>query len=80
MKFDGKNLKDGSKTVANVKNDRIYEGHSTSKTLANVKGDRIYEGHSTSKTLGKMKDVDKAISGGGSGGTTKAALWVAVVR
>jgi len=62
MKFDGKNLKDGSKTVANVRGDKIHEG--------------LYN----TKKLGTMKDVDKAISGGGSGGTIKAALWVAVVR
>ena len=96
MKFDGKNLKDGSRTIANVRGDRIYEGSSTSKTLVNIRGDRIYEGSSTSKclanvrsgklyegsstsrTLTTMKDIDKAIDG--TGGTTKAALWIAKVR
>ena len=49
MKFDGKSLKDGSKTIANVRGDKIYEGSSNSKCLVNVRGDKIYEGSSNSK-------------------------------
>ena len=78
MKFDGKNLKDGSRTIANVRGDRIYEGSSTSKCLANVRSGKLYEGSTTSRTLTTMKDIDKAIDG--TGGTTKAALWIAKVR
>jgi hypothetical protein len=96
MKFDGKSLKDGSKTIANVRGDKIYEGSSNSKCLVNVRGDKIYEGSSNSnclanvrsgklyegsgnsRTLTTMKDIDKAIDG--TGGTTKAALWIAKVR
>ena len=96
MKFDGKNLKDGSRTIANVRGDKIYEGSGNSKTLVNIRGDKIYEGSGNSKclanvrsgklydgsgnsrTLTTMKDIDKAIDG--TGGTTKAALWIAKVR
>ena len=96
MKFDGKNLKDGSRTIANVRGDKIYEGIVNSKCLVNVRGDKIYEGIGNSKclanvrsgklyegignsrTLTTMKDIDKAIDG--TGGTTKAALWIAKVR
>ncbi len=31
MKFDGKNLKDGSRTIATVRGDKIYEGHQLRK-------------------------------------------------
>ena len=51
IKFDGKNFKDGSKTVANYHNDKIYEGPNRSKTLCNIYGDKIYEGPNRSKTL-----------------------------
>ena len=78
MKFDGKNLKDGSRTIANVRGDKIYEGSSNSKCLANVRSGKLYEGPSNSRTLTTMKDIDKAIDG--TGGTTKAALWIAKVR
>ena len=78
MKFDGKSLKDGSKTIANVRGDKIYEGSSNSNCLANVRSGKLYEGSSNSRTLTTMKDIDKAIDG--TGGTTKAALWIAKVR
>ena len=78
MKFDGKNLKDGSRTIANVRGDKIYEGSSTSKCLANVRSGKLYEGSGNSRKLTTMKDIDKAIDG--TGGTTKAALWIAKVR
>ena len=61
MKFDGKTLKDGSKTVANVRGDKIYEGSSMSKCLANLRGDKIYEGSSMSKTLCKSKMLIKRL-------------------
>jgi hypothetical protein len=78
MKFDGKNLKDGSRTIANVRGDKIYEGIGNSKCLANVRSGKLYEGIGNSRTLTTMKDIDKAIDG--TGGTTKAALWIAKVR
>ena len=51
IKFDGKNFKDGSKTVANYYNDKIYEGSSRSKALCNIYGDKVYEGTSRSKQI-----------------------------
>ena len=44
MKFDGTKLKDRSKTIANVRGDRIYDGSGSSKCLVNIRNDRIYEG------------------------------------
>ena len=62
MKFDGKTLKDGSKTIANVKNDRVYEGTSSSKTLANYKSNNVYEGTSSSRKLNKFDGFRGALS------------------
>ena len=33
LKFDGKCLKDGSKTLCNVRGNKIYEGNSIAKVL-----------------------------------------------
>ena len=68
LKFDGIKLTDGSKTLANVKGDKIYEGTSSGKTLANVKGDKIYEGTSSGKTLANVKG-DKIYQGTSSSTT-----------
>jgi len=51
IKFDGTKFKDGSKTVGNFYNDKIYEGSYRSKALCNIYGDKIYEGSNRSKTL-----------------------------
>ena len=51
IKFDGKYFKDGSKTIANFYNDKIYEGPNRSKSLCNLYGDKVYEGSYRSKTL-----------------------------
>ena len=79
LKFDGIKLTDGSKTLANVKGDKIYEGTSSGKTLANVKGDKIYQGHSSSTTLFKTSDAAKKI-GSTSQGPLTAALWYLFCR
>lgn len=92
-RFDGTHLKDGSKTVANVKGDDIREG-SGSHVIGNIKGDDIREGHGShvlfnlkgddirqgtgSHKIATMKDVDKAIDGPGR--MVKAALWVLCCR
>ncbi len=49
LKFDGKYLKDGGRTLCNVSGDKIREG-SGIKTLCNIKGGTIREG-SGIKTL-----------------------------
>ena len=68
LKFDGKCLIESSKTLCNVRGDRIYEGAGTNKTLANVKGDRIYEGVGTNKTLVNVKG-DRIYEGVGTNKT-----------
>lgn len=93
FKFDGTNLKDGLKVIANVKGNEIREG-SGFKVIANVKdnkihqgtgftvifniqGDEIRQGSGFTK-IATMKDVDSAIEGPGK--TLKAALWLVCCR
>jgi hypothetical protein len=92
-KFDGRNLKFGSSTIANVSGNNIRKGSgsstegnirndqirkgSGSNVIANVRGRDIRQGSGSSK-IGTMDDVDKAIEG--PGGITKAALWVLFVK
>ena len=79
LKFDGKCLIESSKTLCNVKGDRIYEGVGTNKTLANVKGDKIYEGNTQNKTLIKTSDAARKI-GATSRGPSTAAIWYLFCR
>jgi len=96
MKFDGSNLKDGSKKLANLRGDRIYDGSGSSKCLVNIRNDKIYEGSGNSKCIANLRR-DKLYEGSGNsrtiatmkdidkaidgpGGLTKAALWIAKVR
>lgn len=92
-KFDGKVLKDGSKTIANVKDDAIREGIGSrvianikgddiregtgSKVLYNLKGDDIRQGTGSSK-IATMKDVNRDIDGHGR--LHIAALWLLFCR
>ncbi len=92
-KFDGTNLKDGGKTIANVKGNNIRKGTgshvignirgdhirqgSGSSVIFNVRGDDIRQGSGSSK-IATMKDVEKAIDGPGK--IVKAALWVLCCR
>ena len=62
LKFDGKFLKDGSKTLCNVRGNKIYEGSSAAKVLANVRGDKIYEGSSAAKVVVNVRG-DKIYEG-----------------
>ena len=55
MKFDGKQLKDGSTVIANVRGDKIYEKNSSSTMLANVRGDKLYEKNSSSTVLANIR-------------------------
>ena len=93
FKFDGRYLKQGSTTIANVSGNNIRKGSgsstvcnisgnnirqgSGSSTLCNVSGDNIRQG-SGSSTVAKMRDVRSAIDG--PGGITLAALWYCFVR
>ena len=65
LKFDGKFLKDGSKTLCNVKANKIYEGSGPFKALANIQGDNIYKGSGPFKVLANIKG-DKIYEGSGS--------------
>ena len=92
-KFDGKKLKRGGTTVANVSGTRIRKGSgssaicnirddnirdgSGSSTKFNLRGDDIRSGSGSSK-IATMKDVDKDIDGPGR--VVKAALWLYFVR
>ena len=64
LKFDGTKLVDGSKVLANVRGDKIYEGSGPYKVLANVRGDKIYEGSGPFKALANVKG-DKIYEGSG---------------
>lgn len=93
FKFDGKTLKEGSRTVANVSGNNIRK-ESGSTTIANISGNNIRQGSgsttianvsgadirqgSGSTKIGTMKDVDAAIEG--PGGVIKAALWFVCIR
>ena len=79
LKFDGKCLKESSKTLCNVRGNTIYEGSSNSKPLCNVRGDAIYEGSSNSKTLIKTSDAARKI-GATSRGPLTAAIWYLFCR
>lgn len=92
-KFDGKNLKEGSRTIANVQGDNIREGNGVKvignikgdnirqgngvTVLFNVKGDNIRQGNGVTK-LATMDDVDDDIDGPGK--VVKAALWLLCCR
>ena len=79
LKFDGKYLKDSSKTLCNVSGNKIYEGNTQNKTLANVNGDKIYEGNTQNKTLIKTSDAARKI-GATSRGPLTAAIWYLFCR
>jgi len=95
-RFDGKRLKMGSKVLANVKGNRIYEKTGASKCLVNIRNDRIYEGSGASMCLANIR-YEKIYEGSGMsrkletidgvrkiingvGGITLAALWVACIK
>lgn len=93
MKFDGVNLKDGTKVIANVKGSTIREGSGFKvlcnikndeiregagfKVMFNIKGDDIRQGNGFSK-VATMKQVDATIDGPGK--NIKAALWLYFCR
>lgn len=92
-KFDGTNLKEGGRIIANVKGHEIREG-SGSHVIGNLKGDDIRQGSgstilfnvrgddirqgSGSTRIATLRDVDAAIEGPGK--LVKAALWLLVCR
>ena len=79
LKFDGKCLKESSKTLCNVKGSTIWEGSAAYKALANVKGDKIFEGSGAYKVLIKTSDAARKI-GATSRGPSTAAIWFMFCR
>ena len=81
LKFDGKFLKEGSKTLCNFDGKIIREGYSTGgKALCNVDGDNIREGYSRGgKILIKVSDAAREI-GATSRGPSTAAIWFMFCR
>ena len=95
-KFDGSKLKSGAKIIANVYNDKIYEGSAHSKCLANIYNDKIYEGSAHSKCMANVYNgyiyegsahsrkiaslTDAQKAIDGPGGGVIAALWFVCVR
>jgi len=92
-KFDGKYLKRGGTTIANVNGKYIRKG-SGGSTVANISGDKVRKGSggttlinvrgddirqgSGGTRIAKMRDVRKDIDG--PGGVTLAALWYCFIR
>lgn len=92
-KFDGTNLKDGSKMIANVKGNDIRQGNGStvignikgdairekngSTVIFNIKGDDIRQGNGSTK-IATMNNVNDDIEGPGK--VVKAALWVLCCR
>jgi predicted amino acid racemase len=93
FKFDGKYLKEGGRTIANVSGDRIRKGTGSStvcnisgnkirmgtgsSVLCNVSGDDIREGSGSSR-IARMRDIRDQIDG--PGGITLVALWYCFLR
>ena len=73
IKFDGTNVKNGSKVVANMSGDQLRDGFSSGgKVLGNIiSQDQIKEGFSSGgKTLCNVKDGKNIRDGFSSGGRT----------
>ena len=79
LKFDGKCLKESSKTLCNVNGNKIYEGSGPFKALANIQGDKIYKGSGPFKVLIKTSDAARKI-GATSRGPLTAAIWYLFCR
>ena len=79
LKFDGKFLKEGSKTLCNFDGNIIRDGSSSGRALCNVDGDNIREGSSSGKILIKVSDAARKI-GATSQGPSTAAMWFMFCR
>ena len=96
LKFDGKYLKDGNKTLCRVEGNNIRDGHSGSITLCHIQGNNIKDGHAGSNTICRVegdnindghqgntliKTSDAARKiGATSLGPTTAAMWYKFCR
>ena len=76
FKIDGNRFKERGRTIATISGNRIKEG-SGGKTLARVVGGDLREGIYGRK-LKTIRDIDKNIDG--TGGDSKAALWLQFIR
>ena len=79
IKFDGTEVKDGWKTVGNLKRtDELKEGSSSGgKTIGNIKrSNEIREGSSSGgKKLISLSDAAKAIGYSSQGASTALVWW-----
>ena len=77
LKFDGRYLKDGGKTLANVYRDALKEGSSSGgKTLGNLYRDIVKEGSSSGgRKLISLNDAAKKIGSSGQGPTVALVWW-----
>jgi len=77
LKFDGKMLKDGSRTIANLSSDILREGSSSGgKALGNIKsGDIIRAGNSSGgSSLCNVKDGKNIREGNSAAGSKLVSI------
>tara|TARA_B110000305_G_scaffold224759_1_gene270634 strand:- start:2482 stop:2778 length:297 start_codon:yes stop_codon:yes gene_type:complete len=96
LEYKGDKLKDGSKTIANIRGDKLRSGTGSStlcnvrddkvrkgtgsSTLCNVKNGDIRDGTGTSRKA-KVKDIKKTIRGSDSlADVYIAAIWQMFIR
>ena len=65
LKFDGKCFKESSKTLCNVRGNKIWKDGGMTKVLANVRGDKIWKDGGMAKVLINVRG-DKIYEGGGA--------------
>ena len=77
LKFDGRYLKDGGKTLANVHRDALKEGSSSGgRTLGNLYRDIVKEGSSSGgRKLISIKDAAKKIASSTQGPSVALVWW-----
>ena len=96
LEYKRDRIKDGSKTIANIRGDRLRSGTGSS-TLCNVRDDRVRKGTGSSTLCNvrngdirdgtgssrkaKIKDIRKMIRGSDSlSDTLVAAIWQTFIR
>ncbi len=79
LEYRREQLKDGGKTIANIRGDKLRKGTGSS-TLCNVKNGDIRDGTGSSRKA-KVKDIKKMIKGSESlSDVFVAAIWQTFIR
>ena len=79
LEYRREQLKDGGKTIANIRGDKLREGTGSS-TLCNVRNGDIRDGTGTSRKA-KVRDVKRMIKGSESlSDVFIAAIWQTFIR